>query len=1021
MKPPLILLPAFDPRAIIVVAMLLGAPASAQPKPDKRGEESVQLSAQAIHAQNAVTGVVTNAATGRALEGARITVDGTNRETLTDRQGIYRFDGLPAGSVTLKVFYTGLELASIPLDVKPGIVTRGDVGLTSQVYQMGQFIVAGEREGNAQAVTLQRLSSGVKNIVSTDAFGNLAQNPADLLVRLPGIEGDTVDGTIRYVRIRGLHQNLVSITMDGNRLADAASAGATREYQFQTVSADTVERLEVVKSPTPDMDGDSIGGAVNMVSKSGFDIKGRYVRISTGLTYRPYDDRMEGLPYNYAVSYSEAFKGKFAVAVNFGHRKLFTPQDTVSQTSLALPNGVTGPTYTNRVQYTDERLHTSRWGGGVRFDYKPGDNSRFYLSSTVNRLTDHDTDRIVTFNTPQTIATLDASGNPTGTGGILPGFTDTFTTVRAVPNSTVNVQADNAYKDAETSYHQFGGVHKFAPLEVDWNLYKSDSKSNYSGQRNFGFTASGIGFTVDQRNRADMPVVTQVAGPSITDLASYNTNRYRIDRRAGWDKYRGLALNAKKSFEGPRPVYIKGGFRVREQSRILEASQWSGNYVGPDRVQGFNATTGRNDDNLAQFGLIGRGQLHTDDVRFPGVPIPAFPGHTNNLLDNAVETTPNLFLRETAANLQAQLTGNQRFTERIDAAYLMGHVQLGKLSVLGGARIERTKTEGEGALQGITPAERARRVAYVGTPDDAEITRRTIAEFGGRQVRSGDYQNVLPGVHLKYAITPRLLARLSWATNVGRPGIGQLIPRTNVNFDNQTITSSNPSLKPQTADNFDLALEYYFEPAGIVSVGVFQKEIKDFIFTSGGATVPSGADNGFNGDYAGYALTTQNNGGAAKVRGLELNYNQQFTFLPGIFSGLGGYANYTRMESEGNYGAGNAIAVAPNPKGKVAGFNPEMSNFGLSYIRNKVTIRLQYNHRGRYLTTYNAVESQLVYRIRRNTLDVKTQYQFSRRFSAYLDINNLLEEFETGSDRGSRPSQRRVLTPGFFAGINARL
>ena len=176
-----------------------------------------------------------------------------------------------------------------------------------------------------------------------------------------------------------------------------------------------------------------------------------------------------------------------------------------------------------------------------------------------------------------------------------------------------------------------------------------------------------------------------------------------------------------------------------------------------------------------------------------------------------------------------------------------------------------------------------------------------------------------------------------------------------MNFDNQTITTSNPSLKPQTADNFDIAAEYYFEPAGVVSVGLFQKEIKNFIFTSGGATVGSGQDNGFDGDYAGYAITTQYNGGAAKVRGIELNYSQQFTFLRGIFSGLGAYGNYTRMETEGNYGAGNAIAVAPNPKGKVAGFNPETSNVGLSYIRNKITVRLQFNNRGRYLTTYNVV------------------------------------------------------------------
>ncbi len=974
-----------------------------------------------LPAQETLTGTVVNEATGRALEGARVVLQGTNREVLTDREGAFRFDDVKPGAATLAVSYAGLDAATVPLTVAAGQPTRRDVRLTSQIYALTKFVVAGEREGNAQAVTLQRLSEGVKNVVSTDAFGNLAQNPADLLVRLPGIEGDTVDGTIRYVRIRGLNQNLTTITMDGNRLADAASAGATREYQFQTVSADTVERLEVVKSPTPDMDGDSIGGAVNMVSKSGFDTKGRMVRISAGATYRPVDERMTGLPYNYAVSYSEVFGGKLAVAVNFGHRKLFTPQDTVTQTSQTPANGFTGPTYTNQVQYVDERLFTSRWGGGARLDYKLSDATRFYASSTINRLTDHDTDRIVNFTTPQTVATLDAAGNPTGNGGILPGYSNEFTTVRAVPNSLINVSADTAYKDAKTLYHQFGAVHKWPGLELDWNLYKSDSKSNYSGQRNFQFTARGIGFTIDQRNRSDFPVVTQVAGPNILDLASYTENRYRIDRRAGWDGYEGASLNARRDFKLPAPAYVKAGVRIREQSRVLEATQWSGNYVGPDGVMGVNPATGRNDDNLAQFGLLEAGRLHTDAVRFPAVPLPVFPGHSNKLVDTALETSPNLFVQELAANLQAQLNGDQEFKERIEAAYLMGNVRFGAFSVLGGVRIERTETRGEGALQAVTPEERARRAAFVGALTPAEITRRTLAEFGGRQVRTGDYQNVLPGLHLKWAPLSRLILRLSYATNVGRPGVGQLIPRTTVNFDNQTITSSNPSLKPQTADNFDFSAEYYFEPAGVVSVGVFQKNLKNFIFTSGGATVGAGADNGFGGDYAGYSLTTQYNGGSAKVRGLELNYSQQFTFLPGWLSGFAAYGNLTLMETEGNYGAGNAIAVAPNPKGKVAGFNPETSNAGLSYIRNKVTVRLQWNHRARYLTTYNVVDSQLVYRIRRDTLDVKTMYQLTNRFSVYLDVNNVLGEFETGQDRGNRPSQRRVLTPGFFFGVNARL
>ena len=92
---------------------------------------------------------------------------------------------------------------------------------------------------------------------------------------------------IGFLRIRGLHQNLSSITQDGNRIADAASAGATREFQFQTVGSDSIERIEVTKSPTPDMDGDSIGGVVNLVSKSAFDSSPeRRIRGSVGAIWR---------------------------------------------------------------------------------------------------------------------------------------------------------------------------------------------------------------------------------------------------------------------------------------------------------------------------------------------------------------------------------------------------------------------------------------------------------------------------------------------------------------------------------------------------------------------------------------------------------------------------------------------------------------------------------------------------------------------------------------------------------------
>ena len=184
--------------------------------------------------------------------------------------------------------------------------------------------------------------------------------------------------------------------------------------------------------------------------------------------------------------------------------------------------------------------------------------------------------------------------------------------------------------------------------------------------------------------------------------------------------------------------------------------------------------------------------------------------------------------------------------------------------------------------------------------------------------------------------------------------------------------------------------------------------------------MPSGQDNDFGGEYAGYAMTTQYNGGSAKIRGIELSYLQQWTFLPGIWKGLGGFANVTMMEANGNYGNGDATSLAPNPK--MAGFNPFIANIGLSYIQGQWNLRANLNFRGKYLNIYNANESRAGYIARRQTLDLKTIYNVNRRFSVYLDVVNVLNEPERQLQFGhGRPNNSQIMvSPQFFFGVNYR-
>src|SRR3954469_24573240 len=173
------------------------------------------LTASSMLAQATLTGTVTNSATGQALEGARVLIQGTNREVFTDGQGTYRFDNLPPGEVVVSASYTGLDPTIAPTTIAAGAANRRDLEMTSDIYRLSKFVVAGEREGNALAVTLQRQAANVKNVVSSDAFGSLAGNPAELLERITGVVVERVGGDARFISIRGVPGGLNSVQIDG--------------------------------------------------------------------------------------------------------------------------------------------------------------------------------------------------------------------------------------------------------------------------------------------------------------------------------------------------------------------------------------------------------------------------------------------------------------------------------------------------------------------------------------------------------------------------------------------------------------------------------------------------------------------------------------------------------------------------------------------------------------------------------------------------------------------------------------
>jgi TonB-dependent receptor len=313
----------------------------------------------------------------------------------------------------------------------------------------------------------------------------------------------------------------------------------------------------------------------------------------------------------------------------------------------------------------------------------------------------------------------------------------------------------------------------------------------------------------------------------------------------------------------------------------------------------------------------------------------------------------------------------------------MGDFRFGRLGVVTGVRVEDTQFSGRGYKQEITPEERARRAAITGTLTPDEIVRRNLAEYGNRTKADGDYRDYFPSIHFKYQFTPRLVGRLSYSTGIGRPNFNQIVPDMSVNNENLTITSNNPDLQPQYSKNYDVALEYYFEPAGLISIGAFQKDLSNFIYRADAGTL--GPDSIFGEGYAGYSLRTDFNGGSAEVRGVEVSYSQQFSNLPGFWRGFGMFANFTWLESEGDYGTPGATVSGTD----LVGFTPRTGNIGISYMAHGVTVRTKMNYTGNRLDSFNADPSRRSYDKESFPVDLNLAYAVNRWLSVYADFINV--------------------------------
>jgi len=924
--------------------------------------------AQPAPGTGTISGSISNTATGNLLEGAKVELPQLGLNALTDNTGRFVLSGVPAGTHELVATYIGLDPSRQTVAVQSGQRVMRDFDLTAGIYTLEAFKVTGEREGGAAAITAQRNAENLKNVVSMDSYGNLPNmNAGEVAIRLPGVAGNFSDeNLVDGFTIRGMGPGLNTVTLDG---APLSSQGAlNRGTNINNLTGTMFDQLELIKGQTPDKGADSLGGTINLKSRSPLSMREkRRISYSAGARWAP--PFLEHVPLREAHRIHPMFNLQWQEVFDvFGENRnlgtavnLFYSENAVGgfRTVRDFQNTTTQPAYLWDYRTWDNYNNRKQQSVNLKTDYRLSTNTKLSFNAVVN-------DAIETFRRQyETRAFTTQQVGTTGTAGILPGYTDQITQVRAAPGSTIDMTMTgpgNFYNRMRR--FDVGAEQEFGPLTVDYNATYTQTNINGGGGGRGGILINritAVGWILDRTDSDLHPRFTQTEGADFTNPNNYRPTTYTNNNQQTDHQIKEARANVRYALPTRLPVAFKVGALWREQyvDQSNDARRWA--FIGTSALP--------SDSSIISFDSIKTGRQ-----------IPLWENMQH--FQNRQPTNPAIWREDLYFHEQINYTGNRAVTEEVTAGYVMAQGKVGRTGWLTGVRTERTETGSWGWVRARSGSTAAQQLA-----DPVGSAQRDYANT--LRTREGSYTKSFPSVHLSHDVTSNLKARLSWSTGFGRPALNNAMPNETVNETQQALTVNNASLLPQTANNWDATLDYYFEPVGSVSVGWFHKVIKDYIVTGTNiGTVGTGNDNGYNGEYPGFTLLTASNAGTATVQGWEFSYQQQFTFLPGLLRGLGASANYTIIKTAGDFGG-----TTTRSTDEVPGFIPEMGNASLSWRYRKFSTRLLYNFTGSYITNFTAATvGRNLYRYKYATLTAGVAYQFRPALNFTVDVGNLTNE-----------------------------
>lgn len=302
-----------------------------------------------------------------------------------------------------KAQWFGFTVSALAIAIASERLSAADAAATGATEHVE---VVGQAASIDQALKEQRHSDNIESVVHADGVAQLPDaNVAEAVQRLPGISVERDQGEGRFVSVRGLGPDLNSVTINGTLVPSPESA--RRAVALDVLPSELVQSLSVIKTLTPDMDANSLGGTVDVQSLSAFDHKGLFY---TGSSEAGYNKNTHQTSPKFSGAISDRFSlgdgiDNFGVAAALSWNKRDFGSDNV-ETGGAwdFNNGARLNSFEQRVY----DISRERTGGGLNFDYKPDDDTQLYLRTLYSRFKDTETRNAtsIEFDKPQAAGEL---------------------------------------------------------------------------------------------------------------------------------------------------------------------------------------------------------------------------------------------------------------------------------------------------------------------------------------------------------------------------------------------------------------------------------------------------------------------------------------------------------------------------------------------------------------------------------------------------------------------------------------